>query len=227
MASIAEIEFDSYVKSPTKSVITFCLSLQDGQLNASEMQWEKKRIQTKNRRYAERRKVMSQFRTPENAVSTRQHSGHLVWVRYWRIGENICGGDGGRRKRRPGRTTRLAGRRAGKRKRMYICRLSERIKTERIANGFPFQSVDHRGNVDSYMCSLSSSPLPFSLSLTNWIFSNFSALSFRIERQTKRYAEISERSIIDKTYFKVLFECETKRMNKISNGKSDRWLLIN
>lgn len=48
-----------------------------------------------------------------------------------------------------------AGRRAGKRKRMYMCRLSERIKTERIANGFPFQSVDRRGYADSYVLPLS------------------------------------------------------------------------
>ncbi|KAL0122729.1 hypothetical protein PUN28_007431 [Cardiocondyla obscurior] len=70
-------------------------------------------------------------------------------------------GDG--REYQGGQRERPAEQRAGKRKRMYICRLSERIKTERIANGFPFQSVDRRGNVDSYVPS---PLLPITLSLS-------------------------------------------------------------
>lgn len=43
---------------------------------------EKNESGRRYQRYAKRRKVMSQFRAPENAVSTGQHPGHLVWVRY-------------------------------------------------------------------------------------------------------------------------------------------------
>jgi len=67
------------------------------------------------------------------------------------------------------REDNAAGRRAGKRKRMYICRLSERIKTERIANRFPFQSVDRRErrsvrSLLSLSLSLSLSSVPLCLS---------------------------------------------------------------
>lgn len=172
-ASVAERQFgDSYAKSD--EIHDNILPLPSRWTTECFRDEMRKKIESRRRyrRYAKRRKVTSQFRAPENTVSTGQHPGHLVWVRYWRIGENICGGDG-RWKRRPGRTTRQAGRRAGKRKRMYICRLSERIKTERIANGFPFQSVDRRGNADSYVRSLSLS-LSDELNFFKFLGSQFS-----------------------------------------------------
>jgi len=68
------------------------------------------------------------------------------------------------------REDNATGRGAGKPKRMHVCRLSERIKTERIANGFPFQSVNRGGSAD-----------PFTLFPDDGrIFPNTSALNFRM-----------------------------------------------
>lgn len=109
------------------------------------------------------------------------------------------------------------GRRAGKRKRMYICRLSERIKTERIANGFPFQSVDHRGYADSFV-------LPLSLSVELNFF-QISRLSV-FEVNVKQSDSLRFSSVLWLIKLISNFECETERVNKISSGWSNRLSLI-